>query len=592
MDYKKFADVLSDFSLQIQEEIQRPFQWTEEKRIEFFEKIIANSKKHFLDPDEFKCLDDFGSIMLFKRKYNTNISYYLDNGGHRIMISIICIRAISDVISENGLADDKRFRYQLLDDMANDAIKNVIPHRQDEDVYREIMSHYEVSNKNKELYLAYEEAKSIFSSLLDLNEEDFVNVCEFLTKHFSFYLEKNQYCSINTRKNKYNQVNNLSQEQKPLHRAFSTMDENACECGDEDFIQRRKNAVDWFNANFKDKDPSNNKYLGHYVHLKLLSESGNLLQNEHDNTVVLSMKLGHTNKEYQINAYKNLFNENDIKLYYGLTKNLLTFGPMVSQDDIIGEILLSSLMDIFSDRGKARNFYGAITFRILSSVVTVDDSYTLHVKDGFSKWKILNLLKEFHMFRFYSLNTKSKGGDERSCLVNIVRKNRQITSNEDLDFYYDFFHLVSERIISLYDYQTSIFSGLTKSSKGTQFMLFFVSGSGNNMEDMTFDIATKLKIRKSFDVDHVIPAENKENELFKDSDLDCFGNLRILRSRKNRGDKNISETREIDFVDNSFPESMMNREFTKDDILPRQKWMSDKIRSINDYLYNYEFKKN
>ena len=72
--------------------------------------------------------------------------------------------------------------------------------------------------------------------------------------------------------------------------------------------------------------------------------------------------------------------------------------------------------------------------------------------------------------------------------------------------------------------------------------------------------------------------------------INSLGNLRVLDGNANRRENKQMVNRFIFQNDYGFPSNMWGKTFSYDDIDERQEWLANKIKSVNNFVYKYEFK--
>ena len=104
-------EILKRYSLEIDENVQRPFEWDDDCIRLFYEKnIIQEGLKFMESPDEYKPLSDTGTITIFKRTQGTSKDFYLDDGGHRVLAAIVMLAALNKIANEYNLLDKEESR--------------------------------------------------------------------------------------------------------------------------------------------------------------------------------------------------------------------------------------------------------------------------------------------------------------------------------------------------------------------------------------------------------------------------------------------------------------------------------------------------
>lgn len=591
----KFVDMMSEYSLEINEEIQRPFEWDSNKVNSFLNGILESSKKFFENKDEGSSLINFGLATTYKRDPNTSTNLYLDDSGHRCEFSVVSISALLYTVNRYGIEPEVSRSYPILCGLIDDAKKNFIPHPSDADDVKKILNgeDFEKGKRLNCLQNGFVIAKAFFDSVYHECKQDLLNLCEFFAKHYCFALSKNEYCSMEVRKMKYNQMNNINQEQNEIHRAISTLSQDAYSLGVDGFMAKVAEAKVKFNEHFpqtKKELKNNNPLIKQYFVLKILAELGYLIGEGKLSIKLMELvdKIIMDKKEKRIAFYNSLFD--DVDLFCTLASGKLGFGMPSSKSNNVKMFTVASFSNVFSDKGKARYYIGSIYLRIAKNTLKIVGNNIVGINEGFTEWKVWNLLRLMYLFRFYSMSTVVRGGDERSAVAPIVIKYGEIVNDADLDKYIDFFSKKVECALNEYTYKTTRFEGYTYHSKYTEFMLFVVGGNDSNMIELLREAARKYMCRVDYNVDHIVMKGSTEDEAIKRK-LDMMGNLRILEGYINKKDNMPTNTRMIGLNDFSFPESMRGKEFSADMIEERQQWISDKIRSVNKFVYDFDFEK-
>lgn len=594
----KFIHMLSEHSFEISEKIQRAFEWSREETSMYLEGLLDCSNHFAADKDGCKSLTNFGVATAYKKDKNTTFNYYIDDGGHRFEMSVIAVTAIVRIMEKHGLDADDTYKrlYNNLSDVVEDAKKNFIPHPSDvEDIENILNGKFSASKKQtSKLQDAFAYATYFFEKVYIDNNDEFYNICDFFAKHYSFSVTKNEFCPLAVRKIKYNLINNAVKPQNDIHRSISTLSQDAYALGVEMFMEKVNMAKEKINERFpqtnKDKQ-NNNPYMGLYLMLKILSEEGKVCDGKPtDKLKKLTSKIVLNLTEEERKAfYETLFD--DVEMFCNLMSGSLGFDMAPSTNNSINMFTIASFSNVMSDRGKSRCYIGSIYFRIAKSLLKFNGAKVVGVKEGFTETKVWNLFRLLYLFRFYTMSTVARGGDERNCLAPVVTNyGGKIENDADVDKYIDFFFDKVEKALKEYSYVTTRFENYTYSSKYTKFFLFLISGEGKNMYEKLRNVARKYMCGRDYDMDHIVTISVANGDEILKRKLNSMGNLRVLDGRRNRQENVTTKSRFIDESDISFPEEMRGKDFTIQNIDARQQWMADKIRDINKFIYEFEFK--
>ena len=602
MEKVKFLNLLSDNSTQIDPDIQRNFEWEADVFDNFLHGLIENSQKFMKNKDYYGLLDCFGVLKMFKREISTSLNYYLDEGGHRYVASILIVKALNEIIEKYNLKENADLNYcnVLLTEALKDIEKNFIPHPIDSVEIKEILNFgTTVAHKKNESHLieSFIKVKCFFEKTYIENKEVFFNFCIYFTKYYSFQVEKNEYTSLEVRKTIYNQINSIQQSQNNLHRALTVFSEDAYTLGVENFMEQIKTAKDKVNGWFPQKKKSktvNNPYLETYLIFQILSKKGKIMcdgkgkPTDNLNILAKNIVIGLSEKE-RIDFYQTLFNDIDLFCYFLSGSVKLDLPP--SNDTSVKSFVFTSFVDILSDKGKPRYYIGSLYFKIAKETLILNGSNVVGVNGKLTSSKVWSLIKILHSFRNYVNATVSRGSDERSCLFPLIKECKNIENDKVLDEYINFFNNKVTTLFNEPQYKKTRFEQYTYSSKYTKFHTLMVCEDDTDIYAYCRNFNMKYNRKKDFDIDHIVMKSNidVDNEITKRK-INSLGNLRVLDGHTNRKENKQIANRLIYKNDYAFPPNMRGKMFSYDNIDERQEWCANKIKKINSFIYNYEFK--
>lgn len=591
----RFVDLFENYSIEISNEIQRPFEWNIKKIDIYLKGITDCAKKVIINNDEFKPLQDFGTLYMYKRWVGTNCDFFIDEGGHRIVSSAILISAMYKILTLNMLQYNENYRYVcvILERVINEMKQKFRPYPSNVNDINTILNLQEFNNQTKKLtkiQTSYLYIKDYLDILLNNDEKTFSDICNYIVKYYSFLVIENEYTNIETRKTKYNLINNVQQEQDEVHRTISSLSEDAYRLGVTNFMMKTNNAKETIRKKFPLlKEEKINNILGRYLMIEIISDCGTFITKKKANfkLVQMAQEIISCNEDTRISFYNNLFN--DIELFCDHL-NGIDFKLPRSEQNCINIINVAAYSNIFTTA--ARQFMCGIYYRIGKNVFVFRGNSIIGIKDGLSTYKVWELIRDMHLFRYYILcllNTHRS--DERACLQEIIKNGPIINSDDDIDYYIDFFHEKSVELINSDTFNNTTFNDVLYKGKFTKVLVALIDGYGNNEFEKFYDSGIKCLREIDYDKDHIVPKGWITNPTTEQlTKLNKLGNIRLLNNTQNRKENDPNSLRIIQFNDVSFPQEMWGHEFTFDDIEKRQLWAADIIKEKIKFLFNFKFK--
>lgn len=599
MESIRFVDLFEKYSLDISDIIQRPFEWDLEKTETFLKGIIDCAKKVMLDYDENKSLHDFGVLFLYKKRIGTNCDFFIDEGGHRIVSSVILVSALYKILTENLLQYDEKYRYSfvILEKVINDLKTKFKAFPSDNEDISKLLNAQDfdkLNKKNTQIQTTFLYVKEYLNILLNNNENLFSDVCNFIVKYFCFIVVTNEYTSLETRLTKYNLINNVQQEQNEVHRTISCFAEDAYKLGVIDFMRKINIAKEIINKKFpsyKNNKEKINKIIAKYLAIKIISDGGSILTRRKSDFSIVDLAqviITSGSEDFRISFYNELFN--DIELFCDHLIGI-DFKLTSSKQNSINIINICAYSNLLSSP-KARQFMCGIYYRIGKSVFVFNGNAIVGIKDGLTPSKVWSLIRDMHLFRFYILCLLSVNkNDERGCLLDIVKNGPIIKSDSDIDYYINFFHAKVRELINSDTFKNTCFEKASYNGVFVKIILAILDGYGNDEFEKFYDSGIKCLRNNDYDKDHVVYQKWLENPTTEQKiKINSLGNLRLLQKPSNRKENNPKKNRIIKEGDLSFPTEMWGREFTYDDIDERQKWIANVIKEKIKFLYDYKFK--
>lgn len=443
--------------------------------------------------------------------------------------------------------------------------------------------------KHSQMHAAYLYYFEYLNNILKEDKKVFFEICNYVANYYSFYVVENEYTEIADRKTKYNLINNVQEPQNEVHRAISSLSEDAYRLGVVNFMNQTNYAKEVIRKRLPKEDV--NKILGRYLQIKMISDYGFIITKKTVNYTLLKLvrEVIKTDDDNKINFYTNLFK--DIELFCGFL-NGIDFKLGYSKANSINIVSIAAYSNIFTTT--ARQFMCGLYYRVGKSLLEFNGSSVVGVKEKFSPDKVWDLLRHMLLFRFYlEVLLHDHNSDERKHLQKPIEIGPDINSDADIDYYLNFFKNLSNELINSEKFKTTTFSTVLYNGKFTKVIVALLDGCGNDEYEKFYDSGIKCIREIDYDKDHIVPKQwlkKTSNEITTEVEtkINSLGNIRLLKRVKNRSEnKNILRT--IDFGDVSFPKEMWGKEFTFDCISERQKWASDVIRQKVLFIYDYKF---
>ena len=589
----KFCDLFTNHSIEIDQDIQREFEWDIEKTENFLSGIERCAKKVNNDYDKYEPLKDFGILYLYKQKPGTNTDFFLDEGGQRIVSSSILVSSLYKVLNLSLFKENEKYRYISMQlERVIGLMKNRFrPHpvnAKDFDIILNMEDINAQTKKHSQMQTAYSYYIDYLGLILKKNEEEFFFICDYVVNYYSFFVIENEYTNVETRKEKYNLINNIHQEQNEVHRAISSMSEDAYRLGVTSFMNRTTYAKDIIRKKFpKEKEGKINKILGRYLDISIISDFGSVITKKKTNFTLLQLvqEIAKASEEERINFYNNIFT--DIELFCNHITGI-DFKLPRSKENSINIINIAAYANLFTTT--SRQFMCGLYYRLGKSLFEFDGNAIIGVKPEFTPKKVWDLFRHLHIFRYYLLTLlQEHNSDERHRLQEPVKSGPAIKSDEDIDYYINFFKKQSDELINSDAFKTTNFDNLLYKGRFTKVIVALIDGYGCDDYEQFYDSAIKCLREIDYDKDHIVPKGSMKNSTTEmNNKIHRLGNLRLLQNIKNRSE-NDTKLRIVQPGDVSFPEEMWGKEFTFDCISTRQKWAAEKIKRKVSIIYNYKF---
>lgn len=601
IEVTKVIDIIKDYNIKIDENIQRNFQWINDKTKEYFDKVEICSALIASDKEFSSTLGCMGTFTCFKQTPNTNINYFLDDGGHRLICSILTIERAKNIIETYGLENDEtyEFLYKDMKQFVKNIKQNFSPHPKDTKDFNMILNGQintlNIKKNNcSSLLKCYFLIEKRLNNVFNRNEQEFINICNFLTNDLKFMMKNHEYTSIEIRRITYNMINNMSQQQTPFSVGMSKLSEDAESLGVENFSQQLTEYKEEFKNQYKKKNEKNEYFLFEdYCFIRLYSEFGLLTKNH---SVLKIDKIWDYFKkvvpnEQRKSFYDSLFDKSKIDLFLNLYGRVIKFGLPPSKQSYLCEFLFQSNIFYFDDKGPMRIYVASIFYNLLSNVFEIiGGNRVVGVKSEFDQTLAFNLLRNLYFYRFLFTT------DDKTGLGELLSDSRKIVNNEILKKYSILSDGLTNMVFSNEIYQNNNFLNEKDnySKRDTRLLLHIVLNKSDDINESLHTIATQLNLKNSYHIDHIVPKWTKKssNDFIKEEKdlIDNIGNLRILSGVKNVEENNLGVTRYITCNAPSFPQKMTERHFSVNDIVERRKWICDVVKTYNNYIYNFQFK--
>lgn len=594
-----FKQFMHDQRNVLDAQIQRRYEWGCDKVTEFCVRITNSADEYFKSPKLSDCKRDMGSLYRFEMTENDKNyspykdSFYVDEGGQRLITTSLTVKALRDVIVENNnlfncekISNEVTIAY--LNDLISDIKENFIPESDIltfDYVIKNIGNQYDATY-NKKIINAYDIAKYYFQTLLKTNADSFKNVCVFITENFGFSTHDYKATVKQVRLEKYNEINTLIQSQSRLHRIFSQMSERAENCGYCFFANDHNNAM----KKTISKMPVKNSDIEQYYAIK----TGAMALNNGASVNVLDNALNAVNsfcvlKLGDYEYFKTFFD--DFDLFCALRNKQMIWGAEDTKDNRYLGVFFTGLLEPFTYTKPCRYVVSTYMFNLIKNFFSIKNNcYVEGLKKEYNYNKVFTLLAHTYVYRVLLL-TKCDGvsSDERSIFGELCKDLSTIFNNEDdIDKQIKMLRKKIDTCMDSMLYEVIGAAGLTKTSKGTRLMASIIGMEGENFGEWLKTGTAKFLNFNEYDVDHILWKSANANESWVDS----FSNLRLLNKVDNKS-QNIPDY-EGRFIGNdpSFPESMQNKLFTSIMLKDRTKWITMKIQRVLKDVLEYADSKN
>ena len=587
-----FKQLMHDYHNVLDSEIQRKYEWDKEKVKEFCVKITNSANEYYENPKQSDCKRDLGGLDRFEipkndRGYCPNKeSFYVDEGGQRIVTSSIVTKSIYDIIVENNnLYDWVPIVSEITNAYINGLIKDIENHFVTEgDAYTfECIMHniQDVKNKdfNKAINDAYLISREYFSELLYSNIEAFKNVSTFIVDDFGYVVHDYNPTPRHIRLEKYNEINSLVQPQSDLHRMLSKMSELAEKKGCRTFTTRHNEAM---NKSILGKKITTS-VMEQYYFIKtgwMVLSKGYFILNRDNALGAVNQFCVHEMGDY--NYFDTFFD--DFNLYCSLKNRCIRWMADDSKDNRVLGFLSTTLIEPFIYNKTSRNATSAYMFHFIKNFFSIIYNCQINgLKNERKKNKVIKLLSYIFVFRI-CLMARCDGNvaaDERGVFGSLLKDMDCIATDENvLDKHIEVFKKKAYECITSTSYQYIGSTGLTYTSKGTRFVASIISMDGETMSEWLKDGTAKFLNFNDYDLDHILWKCKYE----KESWVNSLWNLRLMFKANNRADNTPNENGRFIGRDSSIPAEMHNGYFTADSINDRGAWITKKLHKVINYV--------
>ena len=436
-----FKQLMHDYHNVLDKNIQRKFEWSRDKIESFCSVLTCSASEYIANPKECDCKKDMGNIHRFEIPENSvdynpkRYSFYTDDGGHRILESSMVTKALHDIIKENNniinwgeeIVSEDTLAY--INSLLRDIKQNFIPQR-DFSAFKIIMgidSDTKVNKNNKYVCEAFDTTKQYYANLLAVDVDAFRDTCVFLTESFGFVAQNYKPTSMTLRREKYNAVNNVKQEQEKIHRMASTIAEIAEKFGCSNFLSKHNEAMTLLSQEYK-INADNGMEAYYYIKLSNLVLPSNIKIESSAGAeklcnAALNYKLGN------FDFFNSFFDE--IRLYGSLRGKKFDWNAMDTKENRYLSLLSASLVDVFTYSRVSRMATTAYFFHILKNGFIISNNCLIEgVKPDINKKKLTELLTYIFIYKLCitSRCDNNVASDERGVYVPLMK-----TINKVLD---------------------------------------------------------------------------------------------------------------------------------------------------------------
>lgn len=601
IEVKTIGSLLKDSILVLDDEIQRSFTWPTEKVENACRKIYESAIDYFANRKLADSRSNFGSIYCYgvpsndiKNKFefvkmdnNTYAWYYIDDGGHRILITLLTLKALCEIIDEfnNCTCYDEPIidQYTLIElTRCNEAIKTqFIPRTEDRNVFNFIIQNKEeqvlsANDKKLDLYSAYNLIKDFFTQVLEDNCNEFKLICKFVTEYLNFTVHTCPETTSNIRLKNYNDINNIAQPQGDCHRLVSTLKDIALKNGYHNFTDEIEQSKKLLTNKGFEKTVDSKIFL--YIKTQIMKYYGL-------NTIPKTSAKWHDSIKHlletdpnSVNFFTELFN--DFNLYVALlAKNLKCSIPHTKN---CGKLYFSlgCCTEIFAN-GEPRETLAAFYLSLLSKLFVIDNNTIKAFKQDVHKKKVNDLLSLLSIYHICVWARGTDVTDERMPFKPMLRS--PLTFNEEqLDILIEHFHKTCTECTSTDLFQHIGLNSTIYKRKGVFLLAGLVSFDDEEMDKLLFNVGKGCFERHLWDIDHIY---QQVLEI-----IHYLYNLRWLLKGDNRADNTLVYTadgtpgRFIQSNDNTVPIDLQGRVFTKTELNLRKEWTVKRLHSVVEYL--------
>ena len=598
IENKTVRELVKEFKLKLDPNIQRRFEWDESKIKSACIKIYETAQEFRNDMRGADCRRRFGTIECYEipREDGTNVkmyAYFIDDGGHRTIFCFLTIKALLDIIEENR--NEITVGSQLVEDdtlaMLKSCVKNIRtnfhPTENDEQIFHTIMSDNFINEepnkafKKHSLYNAYISIKDFYTQVLEDECDDFRLVCEHIIENITFTVQFFEPTSVAYRLENYNEINNITKPQSELHRAVSSLSERATKVG----INNFKEIVDSYLNHATSRGLTADTLMMKYLRMKMISYFG--LKKLPSGGKLYDMIIRTLDENNSKAFFESLFNE--FNFFCELRKHNVSCKIPHSKQNSVIRFLVASLCEALAESSLPRETAGAFYLSALTQLFNIEKDCVIRgVKEDVDIHSLIKMFKYVTIYKF-CLNTYvfSQGtSDERNAFNGILQEPIVFTES-NVDMYINRFKFLSDICRESPAYDTIGINGCTYTSKGRHFAACLISTTGKTMEEHLEESATSYFNIDRYDLDHIFPkAFETINNLY---------NLRLMKKGINRSQSTNScftdeygrPGRYIDADDITMPEELRGKFFTKEDLEIRRKWVTEIMQKCLDFLYEY-----
>lgn len=605
--FTTFKQLLHDNRLVLDKNIQRKFEWSQGKVLEYCRRIVNGANEVVTNRKQADCKCDMGAFYMFEMRTSdmsyseVKDSFFVDEGGQRLTCTSLVSKTLVDIIEMyvNNYDGEEIISDCVLANlktMQND-IKNDVKTENDFNTFNYILYNNilpkiaKTKEHNQALLNAYDAIRTFFLELLEEDVYSFRNVCSFLTETLGVVCVIYRPTKINIRLEKYNDINSISQPQSSWHRMYSMLSEEASKVYCTNFQNKYHEYIIEGLKDKKNKWSQNivEQYFYEKVTPYVLSKDVKVETSDSPRPFVDALC---SNELGDYNFFDTFFD--DFEFYKSLKSRLVTIHLDDSDYNRKLSFYLACIMEPFINNKKCRNSTCTYMFYLFRKFMRiVNNAQIVGLKDGVDKQKFLEHVKWVALFRLLTVCkcTPNISNDDRYAYDSLLKDLINFNDEDIIEKHTKMFkkNVLSSMLLTSYQYIGT--NGLTYASNGTRLILSMIASEGEDMSECIKDATNKFLSFNDYDIDHILSKDKFKNEVWVNSII----NLRLMYKVKNRGQNKLGEERYID-NDSSFPEHMQNNFFTEDLFKERTNWIPTKIHNLFSYLigedcnYNSEMK--